>query len=232
MGSDKTRSPKGAPDRGRAAIWFGWGRSEGAAEMVVVFDDFDGTFYPEYLKPGQTLGELQDMQYPQVTFDLTRDFSEQFRSFYGPRDPGEPHPMRALSIRPPCAWAIAHSDKRIENRSWSTPYRGPLVIHASQKFTAAETAELEKILGNTVDPSVFARSAFVAIAELVIVDKAETVVPNAQARWLSGPYAWLLENVRTFTVPIPARGRLGLWRPTDDQRTAIERATGSSSSDR
>jgi conjugative transfer signal peptidase TraF len=32
--------------------------------------------------------------------------------------------MRALSVRPPWAWAIAHADKRTENRTWTTSYRG------------------------------------------------------------------------------------------------------------
>jgi hypothetical protein len=117
-------SPTG-PDRGRAALWFERGKADGAAQMVIMLDDFDGTFYPEYLKRGESLGRLQDMQTPCASLDLDRSFYEQFRAEYGPHYPGEePFPLRALSIQPPWAWAIAHSDKRIENRSWQTSYRG------------------------------------------------------------------------------------------------------------
>ena len=36
-------------------------------------------------------------------------------------------PCKILSVRQP--WAHLTGDKRIENRSWTTPYRGPLLIH-------------------------------------------------------------------------------------------------------
>jgi hypothetical protein len=80
--------------------------------------------------------------------------------------------MRALSVRPPWAWAIAHADKRIENWSWSTSYRGPLLIHASRTFYTSETAELERILGRELAPALFARGTFVAVADLTDVVKA------------------------------------------------------------
>ncbi len=39
--------------------------------------------------------------------------------------------LPVLSIRQPYAWAVVHGIKDIENRSWRTHYRGPLLIHAS-----------------------------------------------------------------------------------------------------
>lgn len=38
----------------------------------------------------------------------------------------------ALSVRQPWAWLILHAGKDIENRTWRTRYRGPLLIHASK----------------------------------------------------------------------------------------------------
>ena len=127
--------------------------------------------------------------------------------------------MRALSVRPPWAWAIAHADKRTENRTWTTSYRGPLAIHASQAFSSSETVELGRILGYDPDPALFTRGAFVAVADLADVVKAESIEPSP---WLCGPYARLLENVRPLCVDIPATGRLGLWRPSHAQLRAIE----------
>ena len=127
--------------------------------------------------------------------------------------------LRALSVRPPWAWAIAHANKKIENRSWRTSYRGPLVIHASQNFVGSEAAELEQILGYELDPAIFKRGAFIAVADLVDVVRAEAIEPSP---WLCGPYAWLLENVQPLPAEVRASGKLGLWRPTQDQLRAIE----------
>lgn len=41
--------------------------------------------------------------------------------------------MIALSIRTPWAWMITHAGKDIENRTWRTDYRGPLLIHTGKK---------------------------------------------------------------------------------------------------
>ena len=38
--------------------------------------------------------------------------------------------MRCLTVHQPWAWALIFGPKRIENRSWTTTYRGPLWIHA------------------------------------------------------------------------------------------------------
>ena len=40
--------------------------------------------------------------------------------------------MRALSLYQPWASLIVYGHKRIETRSWSTTYRGTLLIHASK----------------------------------------------------------------------------------------------------
>ncbi len=39
---------------------------------------------------------------------------------------------QALSIRQPWAWLIANGHKDIENRVWSTKFRGKFLIHASK----------------------------------------------------------------------------------------------------
>jgi hypothetical protein len=39
--------------------------------------------------------------------------------------------MPALSIRAPWAWLIIHGRKNIENRRWTTGYRGRFLVHAT-----------------------------------------------------------------------------------------------------
>lgn len=50
--------------------------------------------------------------------------------------------MKALSIQQPWAWAIVKRDKRVENRTWPTTYRGPVLIHASQ---ACQDSSIEDV---------------------------------------------------------------------------------------
>lgn len=46
--------------------------------------------------------------------------------------------MRAVSLHQPWASAVALGAKRIETRSWSTKYRGPLAIHAAKRLNKNE----------------------------------------------------------------------------------------------
>ena len=39
----------------------------------------------------------------------------------------------ALSVRQPWAWALLYGGKTIENRKWTTHYRGRIWIHASER---------------------------------------------------------------------------------------------------
>lgn len=48
----------------------------------------------------------------------------------------------ALSIRQPWAWLIVNGHKDVENRDWSTSFRGPLLIHAGKTLTAKYYAEV------------------------------------------------------------------------------------------
>lgn len=64
-------------------------------------------------------------------------------------------PPRILSVRQPWAFAIARGWKPIENRSWPTDYRGPLLIHASKfgALTAAQRSEQINTLYTTFQQS-------------------------------------------------------------------------------
>jgi hypothetical protein len=44
---------------------------------------------------------------------------------------------RIRSLKQQWAWAVAAGKKTIENRIWSTPYRGTVYIHASSKPIAS-----------------------------------------------------------------------------------------------
>lgn len=50
--------------------------------------------------------------------------------------------MKALSLWQPWATLIANGAKQIETRSWSTSYRGPILIHAAKRKVLKELKEL------------------------------------------------------------------------------------------
>jgi hypothetical protein len=123
--------------------------------------------------------------------------------------------MKALTLWQPYAQAIALGLKRCETRSWATRYRGPLAIHASVR----PLDKLSKILATKYRlPETLPMGAVVATVELVdCLQMTEAFIREQSATeidfgdWRAGRWAWVLENVRVHTPPIPAKGMQGLW---------------------
>src|SRR3954467_12033635 len=75
---------------------------------------------------------------------------------------------RILSLKQPWAWAVAAGKKKIENRSWTTSYRGTVFIHASSKLDRAACEWLRDEAGVT-PPAEFVHGAVVALADIIDV---------------------------------------------------------------
>jgi len=62
--------------------------------------------------------------------------------------------VKALSVRAPWWWAILHLGKDIENRDWSTNYRGKIYLHAGKFWKDADIEEdiedISFIMGDAV----------------------------------------------------------------------------------
>lgn len=135
--------------------------------------------------------------------------------------------MKALTISQPYASQIASGEKWVENRKWSTNYRGGIAIHAglgTQYLSAKKLAE-----------SGLPHGAVIAVADLVAcvsIEWAESkmhddcrdhavVAPGiflADLLWhehTEGPWCWVLANVQAIT-PVPWKGAQGLWGLPDD----------------
>jgi hypothetical protein len=116
--------------------------------------------------------------------------------------------IKVLTVRQPWAWAILHAGKDIENRTWSTDYRGTLVIHAAAKLHR-HTAMPPGVRGPERDELIF--GAMLGMVDLV------DVVTHSESRWFDGPYGWVMENPRALSDAFFCKGRLGLW--TTDAQT-------------
>ena len=116
--------------------------------------------------------------------------------------------MKVITIKQPWAWAIIFGGKDIENRSWPTTYRGPLLVHAGASY------RMNAWLPRGVRPPDREKLDFSAIIGVVdLVD----VVERSRSRWFEGEYGFVLRNPRALSRPVPCKGRLGLWAPTPSQ---------------
>lgn len=109
--------------------------------------------------------------------------------------------MKCLSIQQPWAWLIAAGHKDIENRTWSTSYRGPFLIHAGKRYDGDEDdwdwTEIKK-------PAIFELGGIIGEAEIV------DCVSKSLSPWFCGPYGFVIRNARHVTFR-PCRGNLGFF---------------------
>jgi ASCH domain len=127
--------------------------------------------------------------------------------------------VKVITVCQPWAWAIVHGPKRIENRTWRTAYRGPLLIHAgkSRRSLNAEDAASWPARYGVELPG---ESELVFGAIIGRVDVVDCVSIDAAGLWpvgglpfAEGPWCWILENSVAFDVPFFCSGQTLLWQP-------------------
>lgn len=130
--------------------------------------------------------------------------------------------MRAISLWQPWASAIALELKKVETRHWSTPYRGPLVIHASKRW---DRDQRDFAADNHLRDLPF--GALICVVGLVDVRKSEEMiayVSDLEKRYGNfGPnrYGWCLSAPTVFAKPIPFKGHQGFFDVPDELLPAM-----------
>ena len=106
-----------------------------------------------------------------------------------------------LSVRQPWAGMIVAGEKTIEVRSWSTAYRGPLLICASRYGEGKKDG--------------LPRGVAVGIVEVVDCRPLDPDrdAERAKVFGADGDFAWVLAGARPVE-PFPVKGQLGLFRLT------------------
>lgn len=125
--------------------------------------------------------------------------------------------MKAISIRQPWAQLILSGKKKIDLRSWSTEYRGPLIVHASK------TIEEEACLRFNLQPSALPKGVLLG---WVMLDKIERLDPETyktqeQLHLSSNPYSspiygWFFSKPQLFDQPRPYTGRIRFFDVPDE----------------
>lgn len=136
--------------------------------------------------------------------------------------------MKCLSVRQPWAAWILMEAKDVENRTWATRYRGPLLIHAG----AREDPWVNITLGalpyeatwrsnrlsahlrrNDLDRWNAAHTCGAILGWVNLVDCRR----DCASPWYEkGAIGWVLAEPVIFSEPIPYRGRLGLMNVPDE----------------
>lgn len=144
--------------------------------------------------------------------------------------------MKCLTIRQPWPFAIFHLGKDVENRTWQTDYRGPLLIHAGSTFNQIQVQVVRTIVrGQGKDDKQLVppystfdkrdpRNPYLVSALIGTVDLVD-IAWGHDSPWYFGKesfdektgktrnnFAWVLANPRPFATPIHFnQGQLGLF---------------------
>ncbi|GAC1467519.1 MAG: hypothetical protein NVSMB9_09210 [Isosphaeraceae bacterium] len=110
--------------------------------------------------------------------------------------------MKALTLKPPFADAVAAGRKHIEKRSWGKNVRGRIAIHRGGPNGAIV--------------------AMATVVDVVTPKEAAKMLPK-EASLAFGPLCWILKDVRQVG-PYACKGRLSLWPVPDQIRKEIEKA--------
>jgi len=101
--------------------------------------------------------------------------------------------MKAISVKQPWASMIARGEKTIETRTWTTKYRGPLLICSSKK------------------PFIQPSGCAIAICELIDCrPMTEADEQAAHCHTYPGAWAWALAHIKPIE-PFRVKGQLGIF---------------------
>jgi hypothetical protein len=131
--------------------------------------------------------------------------------------------MKALSLSQPWASLLMLGVKRLETRCWHTSHRGPLLIHASKNFSRAarllclqEPGRAALAAAGVANCRQLPVGAVLGVVELVDCVRVEDA-PAVPAEELPlgdfspGRWLWRVARPRLLAMPLPYRGRLGLF---------------------
>ena len=130
--------------------------------------------------------------------------------------------MKMLSLWEPYASLMALGHKRIETRSWTTTYRGPLAIHAAAG--GLSRTELIKMMGTPeivklgLNPSELNPGHILAVVDLVDCRSTRFPIPpgmdipreRAFGNYEPGRWMWITQGLKKLRRPIPFKAHQGL----------------------
>ena len=126
--------------------------------------------------------------------------------------------LKALSLKQPFAWLIANGYLQVDDRSWGTQYRGPILIHASKGLYEDYYQHIKLHTDIPIpDRAQLDYGGVVGIARLVLCCKPGELPANMsreQRSHFGGVnaeyYGFLFAQARPLPL-IPCAGKLGIF---------------------
>lgn len=152
--------------------------------------------------------------------------------------------MKAITIWQPYASLIMIGAKQFETRSWSTDYRGPVVVHAAKRWDEDRHADCLRVADALRDSTFRLQSASEEQIRLFYMPMGDTLgkalgvvqlvgcdsmldggspLENEFGDFGPGRYGWECAEPKAFEQPISQVGKQGLWIPDAHVVTAASR---------
>lgn len=141
--------------------------------------------------------------------------------------------IRSISLTAPWGTAMQLGYKRIETRSWKTPYRGWIAIHQAAGFPAWAkdfAVQMRESSGLQIPtPANLPRGVILCLARLVAVEPTASLAPRIGALerglgdYSSGRWGWVCEDFVALARPYAYQGHQGLRAVPTGPRADIQR---------
>lgn len=137
--------------------------------------------------------------------------------------------MRALSLTRPWTTLVLRHGKNIENRTWTTSYRGRFVVHGAKSYDRRAESWAIYALGRSPLSGYEGDEPTGLLGMIELLDVCTAALseppsgdPHVGVPCDCGPWAmpgqahWRLTDPRPFDEPVPYGGRLGLFTVPDE----------------
>lgn len=112
--------------------------------------------------------------------------------------------LKALSIRQPWAYLIMMGIKPVENRTWKSPVRGRILIHAGKQFDQEGFYFIQDNFPEIKLPFRYDCGGFVGSVEIT------DCVEKHESPWFFGPYGFVMKDPIKSPL-LKAPGQLGFF---------------------
>jgi hypothetical protein len=121
---------------------------------------------------------------------------------------------KIISIRQPWATLIVRGLKDIENRSWASRYRGPVLVHASQRPSFRSLADIARQFDIDLPQVELPVGGIVGVTNII------DCVDAHPSPWFEGKFGFVLDRSRELPF-MPWKGSLGLRSATTELIDAL-----------
>lgn len=138
--------------------------------------------------------------------------------------------MKALSLRQPWPWFVLKGGKNLENRGWTSFYRGPVLIHSSKWWDEIEVRDDFDFASHVAHHYGTVPAEGLPDLETLKAERGHIVgvaniiggISDSGSEWFFGPKAFVLSDPIAFVDPVPCRGERGLFTVSDDVASACQ----------